>query len=83
MLPYSVSVPTFGVWGFALASVEKTVSQPTELLPLTGDLKFLTNEIMTNMFDLPRDFQRIDTELNQLNNQILVRYYDQEWSGRE
>ncbi len=31
------------------------------------------------MFELPSDIRRVDTEVNRLDNQILVRYYDEEW----
>jgi spermidine synthase len=37
---------------------------------------------MQDMFDLPVDIQPVDTELNRLNDQVLVRYYEQEWGGQ-
>ena len=79
--PYHVAVPTFGVWGFALAggAGELSLLPPPEL---DGELKFLNNQVLENMFEMPGDLQRVDAELNQLNNQVLVRYYEQEWGGR-
>jgi spermidine synthase len=50
---------------------------------INGDLRFLNNPMLNNLFDLPVDIQQVETELNQLNNQILVRYYENEWGGRE
>ena len=80
--PYQVSVPTFGIWGFALAGAETSSLQPKRLAERDGSLRFLNDQILQNLFELPGDIQRVETELNQLNNQILVRYYDQEWGGR-
>ena len=81
--PYQVSVPTFGIWGFALAGRDVPLSTPSAVTGLTGGLRFLDNRSLQNLFHLPIDIQPIETELNQLNNQILVRYYEQEWSGQE
>ena len=81
--PYCTSVPTFGIWGFAYATVQPGTNEPIELAKLEGQLRFLTPSTMQAMFDLPSDIRPTETELNELNNQILVRYYDQEWSGQE
>jgi spermidine synthase len=81
--PYCTSVPTFGIWGFAYATVQPGTNEPIELAKLDGELRFLTPSTMQAMFDLPSDIRPTETELNELNNQILVRYYDQEWSGQE
>ncbi len=82
--PYRVSVPTFGVWGFALASIDGFSSPrpPARLARLDGSLRFLNDRVMNDLFVLPADMQRVDSDLNRLNNQVLVRYYEQEW-GRQ
>ncbi len=81
--PYHVSVPTFGVWGFALASRGGATVAIPRLAVLNGALRFLNEQVMPDMFDLPVDIQRVDSELNRLNDQVLVRYYEQEWGGRD
>ena len=81
--PYHVSVPSFGVWGFGLASCSGPAPDPPALAKLDSPLRFLNDQVLPTMFELPADIQRVETETNQLNNQILVRYYDQEWGGRE
>ena len=81
--PYRVSVPTFGVWGFGLASPVGPVPPPQSLANLKGALRFLNDSVMLDLFDLPVDMQRVDSALNRLNDQALVRYYEQEWSGKE
>jgi spermidine synthase len=80
--PYHASVPTFGIWGFALASADIESLQLQGLADCDGSLRFLNDQMLQNMFEMPGDIHRTETELNQLNNQILVRYYDQEWGGR-
>jgi len=31
------------------------------------------------MFVFPKDMERVPAEVNRLNNQILVRYFEREW----
>lgn len=73
--PYQLAVPSFGVWGFALASAE-AFSVPT-LVP--SGLRYLNTEAMAAMFALPADVLPEEVEVNRLDNQVLVRLYDQEW----
>jgi spermidine synthase len=79
--PYHTTVPSFsGVWGFVLASA--TPFEPPRSLPphLTGKLRYLNDAALASLFDLPLDMQPQPVEINRLNNQVLVRYYEQEWS---
>ena len=76
--PFQATVPSFGIWGFALASPQPLGDTPALDPSITG-LRFLTDEAMRAMFELPGDIRRVDTEVNRLDNQILVRYYDEEW----
>ena len=84
--PYRVSVPTFGVWGFALA---RDRDDAEGLVPVLDDvslcqpLRFLSDKVVQQLFELPQDLQPVDVELNRLNDQVLVRYYEQEWRGFE
>jgi spermidine synthase len=41
--------------------------------------RFLTPEILPDLFRFPADMARVPTEVNQLNNQVLVRYFEAEW----
>ncbi len=78
--PYRVSVPTFGVWGFALASPNELPPIP-RLAKLDQPLKFLNDSVIGDLFDLPGDLQPVPSNLNRLNDQALVRYYEQEWGN--
>ena len=41
----------------------------------------MTDDILNSLFELPPDLKRVDAEINRLNSQALVRYYDQEWGA--
>jgi spermidine synthase len=73
--PYSTAVPSFGLWGFALAR-----SSPFEIptQPPSG-LKFLDAQTLQAMFTLSADIGPVPVEINRLDNQVLVRYYEGEW----
>jgi spermidine synthase len=76
--PYQATVPSFGVWGFALA---KLTHFETPTKPLGVDLQFLNNATFASMFEFPADTTRPNDEIevNRLDNQALVRYYEAEW----
>lgn len=77
--PYQATVPSFGVWGFALASPGE-VSLPKQLAPaVAGRIRFLNDEALRSLFELPADLQPRDVEINRLDSQALVRYYEAEW----
>lgn len=77
--PFQTTVPSFGVWGFALAKLQPftTPNRPPENI----ELKFLNNETFASMFEFPTDTSRPteELEINRLDNQALVRYYETEW----
>jgi spermidine synthase len=81
--PYHAYVPSFGEWGFALAGRE-AFATPTQLPnPLRGSLRFLTDAQLPGLFSFPADMARLPVEVNRLNNQALVQYYDAEWKRVE
>ncbi|MDQ3322313.1 MAG: polyamine aminopropyltransferase [Acidobacteriota bacterium] len=81
--PFQTTVPSFGVWGYALAKLQP-FDAPAKL-PENIELKFLNNQSFSSLFDFPADISRPDEELeiNRLDNQALVRYYEAEWSRFE
>jgi spermidine synthase len=74
--PYHLYVPSFGEWGFVLASHDGGYSPPTTLP--TG-LRYLTLAEVPRLFEFSADMQRVAVEPNRLNTQVLVRYYEEEW----
>ncbi len=77
--PYYTAVPSFGLWGFALAR-----TSPFEIPrhPPAG-LKFLDDQSLAAMFTFSGDIGPVPVEINRLDNQALVRYYEGEWKRFE
>lgn len=82
--PYHAHVPSFGDWGFVIASREemKENYRPPERLP--EGLAFLTPEVLRTLFVFSPDVGPLPVEPNRLDTQQLVSYYDRGWRrGRE
>jgi spermidine synthase len=76
--PYHVYVPSFGEWGYVLAS--KTPFEISEgPLALPAGLQFLSHEMIPYLFQFSKDLIGETKEVNRLNNQVLVRTFEQEW----
>ncbi|MBI2901036.1 MAG: polyamine aminopropyltransferase [Planctomycetes bacterium] len=73
--PYHVYVPSFGEWGFVLASRE--AYRPPERFP--EGLRFVSAATSRSFFEFPPDMAPVPVEANRLNHQVLVQYYDSEW----
>ncbi len=73
--PYYTAVPSFGLWGFALA---RSSAFEVPRHPPAG-LKFLDDQTLAAMFTLSKDIEPVPVEINRLDNQVLVRYYEGEW----
>lgn len=77
---YHAYVPSFGEWGFVLGSPspihwqEISVEVPT---------RFLSNNVVGEMIQFPRDIQPVETEVNTLDRHPLVSYYEKGWSSWE
>lgn len=77
--PYNTTVPSFGIWGYALAKLQP-FETPTKL-PENIELKFLNEKAFATMFEFSVDtnLPNEEIEINRLDNQALVRYYESEW----
>lgn len=77
--PFQTSVPSFGIWGYALAKLEPF--DAPNFAPKTVELKFLNDNAMQSLFVFPTDITKPnqEIEINRLDNQSLVRYYESEW----
>jgi spermidine synthase len=75
-LPYHCYVPSFGEWGYVLAS-------PNYSLRFDGSypkgLKFINKDIFRQMLVFPPDMSRVSTSINRLNNHALVHYFESDW----
>ncbi len=73
--PYHAYVPSFGDWGYVMAS-------PVEFKPATNypqGLKFISAETVAPMLTFPSDMQPTVQSINKLNNQTLVHLFESEW----
>jgi spermidine synthase len=77
--PYHVAVPSFGLWGFALAK-RQSFEPPRATLP---GLRFLNEATLPTLFALPQDLAKVEVEVNRLDNQVLVHYCEQDWKKWE
>lgn len=74
--PYHAAVPSFGIWGFALARAGPPFDPPRRA---PAGLRFLDDAAMQALFLIPADMGPLPVEINRLDNQALVRYYEEEW----
>jgi len=75
-VPYQVDVPSFGTWGFVLA----TAAGPPALR-LTGapPLRFLDDPTLRAAATFPKDRRRMDVEPNTLTHPRIVDYERDSW----
>src|SRR5271154_6170447 len=73
--PYHVYVPSFGEWGFVLAGTHEYT--PPSSLP--SGLRFIDIEGLSALFQFPPDMAPLPMPANQLNSQVLVRAYENDW----
>ncbi|MDQ5882231.1 MAG: spermidine synthase [Pseudomonadota bacterium] len=73
--PYHALVPSFGEWGYVL--IGRRSYLPPAAYPVAT--RFLTPALTPSLFEFPKDMARVEAEVNRLNNQVLVRYFEKEW----
>jgi spermidine synthase len=73
--PYHALVPSFGEWGFALGAL-RPFEPPAHVI---AGLRYLDEPTLASLFVLGPDMAPVETEINRLNNQALVHYYEEEW----
>jgi len=76
--PYHAHVPSFGEWGFIIAS-HRPWRLPEADAPWPDGLRFLSPQSLPLLFDFPLDMGRVDAPVNRLSNQALVHTYETEW----
>ncbi|HYR05132.1 MAG TPA: polyamine aminopropyltransferase, partial [Gallionella sp.] len=73
--PYHAMVPSFGEWGYIIASHRPYQPPASYQMPL----RFLSVASTPALFSFPPDMARLPVEVNRLNNQGLVRVFEGEW----
>ncbi|MEB3216181.1 MAG: polyamine aminopropyltransferase [Nostocales cyanobacterium 94392] len=69
--PYTVEIPSFGPWGFVLASRHQL---NLDQLQLPVETRFLTEPILHHLFELPKDVELGNVEINRLSHPVIVNY---------
>ncbi len=73
--PYHAYVPSFGEWGYVIAGRGNFV--PPGRFPVAP--RAFDAQSVKGLFDFSPDMARLPVEVNRLNNQVLVRYFEEEW----
>jgi spermidine synthase len=77
-MPFHTYVPSFGEWGYVMASLLPVGNTPKRALP--PQLRYYTEATFAQMTAFPADMAARSTAINKLNNQALVQYFEDEWS---
>jgi spermidine synthase len=75
--PYHVVVPSFGEWGFVLATPMTQFDATPQRRRVSG-LRFYDYDFEA-LTTFGQDMQYRETDVNRLDNQVLVRYFIEEW----
>lgn len=74
--PYYASIPSFGDWGFVMASKhDLDIDTPN----LVGDTKFLSEQNFSKLFIFEKDMVTDDVSVNHLDKPVLLSYYLRGW----
>ncbi len=83
--PYHIYIPSFGEWGFVMASRKKLTPDflAQRLAHIQDQMitspRFLDAQIFSSMGMFPRDMAAVPVELNQLSTHPLLPYYKKGW----
>jgi len=74
--PYHTYVPSFGEWGFVMAS-----KFPIHFEKYTPpkNLKYLNKEVLQRMEIFEKDINQQEVKANKLSNHKLIEYYNEGW----
>lgn len=78
-LPYHTYVPSFGEWGFFLFSRHAPANQPMSALP--DGLRFFNTAEFAQMKHFSSDMYKSPGNVQRLDNQVLVDYFEKEWAN--
>ncbi|MEA2011852.1 MAG: polyamine aminopropyltransferase [Verrucomicrobiota bacterium] len=77
-MPYHLYIPSFGEWGFVMASPKPI---KWENIKVNEKFKFLTQEILESLITFPPDMQKLETEANTINSHKITVYYEKGWQN--
>ena len=74
--PYHIYVPSFGDWGFILAS---NIKYDINNINIDVETKFTDKEVALNAFKLEKDVQRNNVQYSTLDRPKILEYYLSGW----
>jgi spermidine synthase len=81
VLPYHTFVPSFGSWGFNMASQKELSNEPGFIEK--GEFRYFSISAFMSSIYFPADSGFIDTEVNTFNRPVLYRYYLKGWKNSD
>ncbi|WP_440135541.1 polyamine aminopropyltransferase [Chitinophaga sancti] len=75
-IPYHTYVPSFGEWGYVMASPTSLTDHHTAI---PAGLRYFAAGIFPQMCQFSADMDKRVVQANHLNNQVLVQYFEDEW----
>lgn len=82
--PYQVDIPSFGNWGFQLATQKQLKTAELKLDPaLKSKLSFLNDQTLQALFAIPQDLKQdlSQIEVNTLTQPVIIHYYERGWNS--
>lgn len=76
VMPYHVYVPSFGEWGYVLAS---KVKPNLESAVVNVQTKYLDNNIISKLFLFEKDLIDLSPEYSSIDNPKILKYYLNGW----
>lgn len=76
--PYHTYIPSFGDWGFVMASPARLATRD---LGLSDDLAYLTQDEWIAAQSFSRDTDRTDVAANSIQDHVLSGYYQAGWDA--
>lgn len=77
VVPYNAYIPSFGLWGFNLASNREI---PVEDIRLDVPTRYLNEENLNKLFIFSKDVQLREMEINHIHSPVLQMYYWKNWN---
>lgn len=74
--PYHTYIPSFGEWGFVIASQQGI---NWKALRAISNSRYLNQATLQSLVQFPHDMSKVDVEPNRLQDHKLVEYYENGW----